>query len=54
MKWAKEFKNKIITLIITFTVSTVSTAGLVFSCSGEVKPNDNTGINIDLTTTADN
>lgn len=52
MKWTKELKNKIITLIITFTVSTASTAGLIFSCSGEVKPNNDTNIEIDFT--ADN
>lgn len=49
MKWSKEIKNKIITLIITLTVSTVGTAGIVFSCSGEVKPNNDTKINMDLT-----
>lgn len=48
MKWSKEFKNKIITLIITLTMSTAGTAGIIFSCSGEVKPNNDTEITIDL------
>lgn len=40
MKWAKEFKYKIATLILTITVTTAGTAGIVFSCSGEVKTDD--------------
>lgn len=40
MQWVKEFKHKIATLILTITMTTAGTAGIIFSCSGEVKTDD--------------
>lgn len=42
MKWIKEFKNKLITLIVTITMTTAGTAGIILSCTGEIKQNNDT------------
>lgn len=48
MKWIKNFKTKIATIIITIT-ATATTAGIIFNCSGEIKEPGNIKYNATLT-----